>query len=312
MTATYRIAVAGAINTDILAHASKTLNLHDSNLGRVQTCAGGVGLNISRNLVLLGASVSLISAVGGSFRPDGLPSETRQMDLTHVTRLDDMPDSRYVALHDADGEMLAAVNDMRIYDELNPSLLVPALEAIDDVDLLVVDTNLNEATLDLLTTAAVPILCDPVSIAKAARIEPFLHRLTLLKPNRLEAGALLGQPIATLEEAAIAAARLVSRGISIVCLSLGQAGALLADDREILHVSAAPGRIENATGAGDAMSAMLGLAFCEGHDLKSTGELAMAAALVTLEHAEAVSPSVAACRSENILARICVNKLSGL
>ena len=58
------VAVVGGMNMDIGGSANGALLLRDSNPGRVTLRPGGVGRNIAHDLRLLGAEVSLVSAVG--------------------------------------------------------------------------------------------------------------------------------------------------------------------------------------------------------------------------------------------------------
>ena len=54
----------GAANVDIHGRSKKSIVMHDSNPGHMNTSAGGVTRNVCENLSRLGVSVKLISAVG--------------------------------------------------------------------------------------------------------------------------------------------------------------------------------------------------------------------------------------------------------
>jgi pseudouridine kinase len=58
------VCVLGGSNMDIVGFPHKNLVLHDSNPGKVKISLGGVGRNIAENLVHLGVSTKLISAIG--------------------------------------------------------------------------------------------------------------------------------------------------------------------------------------------------------------------------------------------------------
>ena len=79
----------------------------------------------------------------------------------------------------------------------------------------------------------------------------------LVKPNGLEAAALLGRTIATPEDAAAGAAELVARGAGMAAISLGPDGLVLAGNSG--RVYAQPPAIQEAinVGAGDATVAGL-------------------------------------------------------
>jgi len=305
------ITVAGAINDDILARSGQRLNLHDSNPGTVTRRIGGVGLNIARNLMLLGSDVRFISAVGSGFREQMLPDDgAGRLSADRIVHVPGCPSATYVALHGHDGDMTAAVSDMRIYDELDPACLAKAIADVNVSDALVIDANLNDRTLFAVTDGVtVPIVSDPVSIAKSTRIRPYLAKLSLFKPNAEEAGALLGFPVQTITDAMRAARAFIALGVGVVCLSLSRQGMILADRREMIHVQGRPRRIENATGAGDAMLAALTFALCRGTNLRKMGELAVAASLITLEHDEAVNPRLPDCFSEDVRGLVTIKPL---
>lgn len=306
-----RYAVAGGINIDRLARAYAPLRMEDSNPGIIERSVGGVGFNIARNLALLGGQVSLVSAVGPDLPRSELQESLAQFQINdeHVYRMAHVTSSSYLAIHDHNGEMVLAVNDMRIYDELDPDVFQPFYAVLNAFDVLVLDTNLNAATLDRLTRdATIPIICDPVSIAKAERIRPFLERLTWLKPNRYEAEQLTGMTIRDMKHAVEATAKLISLGVQNVCLSLGPDGCLIGDDHALWHATAATDRIMNATGAGDAMTAMLvnGL----GTPLETLAVDVMAAAHLAMSGSEAVNRELAKPIPGQIVDRIQVNQIS--
>jgi fructose-1-phosphate kinase PfkB-like protein len=80
-------------------------------------------------------------------------------------------------------------------------------------------------------------------------------RPTLVKPNAVEAGELVGRPVATAAEALVAAQAL--EGIAYVAVSLGAEGALLVHDGAAWHARPPVIAERSAIGAGDAMLAGL-------------------------------------------------------
>ena len=100
----------------------------------------------------------------------------------------------YGALHDTDGDMLCAVNDMRLMDAFTGDILDQMLPSVNASDVCVIDANLPEKSLLYLAESAVPpLVCDPVSAEKAKRILPLLPRLAAIKPNLLEARTMTGR-----------------------------------------------------------------------------------------------------------------------
>ena len=124
-------------------------------------------------------------------------------------------------------------------DVLEPALVRQQLEAVlSDIPPGAVKTGAlgNAAVISAVAEALrgqrAPLVVDPVMISKhghpllaaeaqGALVERLLPLTTLLTPNTHEAGALLGRPITTLEEAEAAARELAQRGPRAVLVKGG-------------------------------------------------------------------------------------------
>lgn len=118
---------------------------------------------------------------------------------------------------------------------------------------------------------------------------PALHQVLgggcgpdILKPNIAELRDALGQPLADRSAAARAARRLVGEGAGLVVVSMGSEGAIFCDGAMTLHAAAAPRRVAGTVGAGDAMVAGLVHAATRRLSLSATARLATAFSLGTL------------------------------
>lgn len=286
-----RIAVIGGMNMDIGGRAANALQLRDSNPGTVSLRPGGVGRNIAHDLRLLGAEVSLVSAVGeDAFGRELLAScEALGLDMSMTLRRPRERSSTYLYVTDDGGDMLLAVSDMDIVDRITPETLSPLLERLNGYDAAVVDANLSQAALCFLAEKlTVPLYADPVSTAKAAKLLPILPRLRALKPNALEARHLTGE-----KEAVRAARALLNRGIDRVLLSLGAEGMLAAEGERVLRLSGQKFTVVNTTGAGDAATAAMVWADLQGLDLEQTARFSQAAGARTCQCMEANNPALA-------------------
>jgi len=90
--------------------------------------------------------------------------------------------------------------------------------------------------------------------APAAELPAELLTLTdVLIPNELEAAALAGRPVSSLEDALAVAEGLLERGPGVVVITLGGRGAVLAQAGEAArHIATDAVRAVDTTGAGDA------------------------------------------------------------
>ena len=195
MTASPYIAVVGGVNIDIGGRSDAPLVAGDSNPGRIRSSLGGVGRNIAHNLALLGAKVRLITALGADDGAKRVEASCADLgiDLTDSLYVPDGATSTYLFLADSNGDMALAMNDMAIYEHLTPAFLETKLAALNAAALVVLDTNLSAESIRYLGEhCTAPLFADPVSAAKAGKLEPILGRLHTLKPNRMEAELLSG------------------------------------------------------------------------------------------------------------------------
>ncbi len=290
------IAVVGGVNMDIGAVSTEKLVARDSNPGQVTTSLGGVGRNIAHNLCLLGEQVSMITVLGEDTFAQSVQENAAEigLDLHHSAVIPGGRTGTYLFIGDSDGDMALAVNDMAIYDHITPEFLRQRLDFINRAALVVVETNIPEASLQWLCEhCTAPMLADPVSTIKAPRLRPVLGHLTALKPNRMEAELLSGVEIKTRRDAARAAQRLLDTGLQQVYISLGAEG-IYAADREG-HTACAPCpkvHVANATGGGDAMAAALASGLAHGWPLAKCARLAVGAGALACTAATTIHPGM--------------------
>lgn len=230
--ATGRTLVLGGANLDTVASAAAPLRRGDSAPGRVRGTPGGVARNVAENLARLGHTVGLVSAVGDDPAGRALLAATQQVgvDVSACAVLAGEATASYVSLHEPDGTLLGAVNDMQVLERLGPALLAQHTAALRAATVLVVDANLSDEALAWVfsphasSPGTAPVFADAVSAAKSVRLRPWLERVHTLKLNRLEAAALCGLPTATHAEVEAAAAWLHARGVVHVVISVGAQG----------------------------------------------------------------------------------------
>ena len=121
--------------------------------------------------------------------------------------------------------------------------------------------------------------CSGSALRPAAGARPFL-----LKINHVEAESLTEGPVGNVDQAVQAAAELQSRYASLVMITLGAAGAVLAsdDDRYLFIPPAIQAR--NTVGSGDATLAGLVAGLIQGLPIEELGKLATAAGAANALH----------------------------
>ena len=289
------VAVVGGVNIDIGGQSFAPLVARDSNPGKAQTSLGGVGRNIAHNLSLLGVDVRFLTAFGDDGYAQRIEASCANLgiDISHARKIPGARTSTYIFLNDPDGDMALAVNDMAICEEITPRYLSHNLTILNNAQIVIIDTNIPEESIKYIAEhVTAPIFADPVSVAKADKLKPYLGKLNTLKPNRIEAEHLSGVEIHNQEDLKKAAKVLLDTGLHRVFISLGTDGVFAADHHEMLTYPCCRAEMKNATGAGDAFMAALAWAYLEGTNLIDAAAWASAAAAIAVEGADTINPDM--------------------
>ena len=299
------ITVIGGANIDISAKYSAAVTVAgDSHDGQIFISAGGVARNIAENLARLGSVVQIITGLGD----DGFSASIRAslnlplMDLSACYAPPNTPSDSYLSLYDTKGELVSAVNQMRLVDKLTPCYLQRFKTQITESALIIADCNLPPDTIYWLgdLPSRPTLFFDGVSMEKIKRLQPCLDRIDGLKCNRLEAATLLNCSVHTSPDQLVSS--LNQRGIDIVLLSLGSEGVQLGRASQQTHfpLLAPPQNIASVAGAGDALLA----GFLHSHYNGASDETAMnfglRAAQLSLACTDAVHPGIASLCEEQI------------
>jgi 1-phosphofructokinase len=102
-----------------------------------------------------------------------------------------------------------------------------------------------------------------------------------VKPNIHELESYVGHPLETDEEVVAAAKVLIAKGVSIVQVSMGSKGSILADALQAYRAVPFPITPASTVGAGDSMVAAMVHGFLEGESLEGIARLCSAAGTVT-------------------------------
>jgi len=131
-----------------------------------------------------------------------------------------------------------------------------------------------------------------VSVTKARKLPAILGRFHTLKPNRLEAELLSGAPIRDPVDALRAGEALLRSGLKQVFISLGGEGVCAVSREERILLPCLPGWMVSTTGCGDAFTAALIWAFLGRLSLEEAARAGLAAAAITMESPETISPAL--------------------
>ena len=271
--------VVGSINVDLVVSAERLPRPGETVTGGgFSRHLGGKGANQAVAAARAGASVTMIGAVGADAEGEeslaALTSE--RVDVAAVRRVDAPTGVAIIAVA-PDGE-----NQIVVAPGAN------ALVSVDDASLAWLAAGPGV----LLTCFEVPMPTVIAAVEAARRIgleaivnpapaQPLAPELLkagiVLTPNAEELAAMTG---ATELEAGISS--LIAAGVRAVVVTLGPAGALLAQGAERQTFPAREVDPVDTTGAGDTFSGVLAAWLASGHDLAEAADAANCAAGVSV------------------------------
>lgn len=231
---------------------------------------GGKGFNVSRALKGLGMESLAVALLGGA---DG--ARLGELLAAHGVAMRAVPiadETRtcYVVT-DAAGSRHLKVNEPGpfVTEAEAAALFAVVAEEARPGDLWVLAGSLPRGLQDDFFERLIRLLrmhdARPVLDASGEALRLGLRALPfMIKPNALEAGELLGAPVRTPAEAAQAATRLCDAGVTIVAISLGAEGLVMAQGGHVVHALPPAVQARNTVGAGDATVAGMLWALAQG------------------------------------------------
>ena len=296
------VTVIGGANMDINGFSQDSLNMCDSNPGRVEYCPGGVGRNIAENLHRLGVEVRFIGVIGDDPGGELIRNSSARIGLNieHSLFVESTgkATSAYIALMDSNGEMKLALADMEILEQMTTEHLENKAGIINESAIVLLDTNLPERIINFIVDryCGGPLLfLDPVSARKAAKAASRIGSFDTVKMGRMEATILSGVEIpkkvtvTCLEEAAN---RLIGRGVRRVFITLGKEGVFTACAGKSFFSPVRYVPPLNTTGGGDAYMAGIVYGTLRGWDEEAIVSFSLAMAGITVQSKSTVSPEM--------------------
>lgn len=263
----------------------------------------GGAANVAANVAAVGAHCHLVGAIG----TDAAGAELRDalarvgIDSSRVLSVQERPTTTKTRIV-ARGQQVCRVDDEQAHDLEGGSLaqvMRLALEAIADCDVLLLE-DYDKGTLaptmipglvDKARGLKIPVVVDP----KYRHFYSFAGA-TVFKPNRRELEAALGAPI---DQASPDPYRSAWKraNADYLLVTLGAEGMALVSSKETLHVPGIRREVYDVSGAGDTVTAWVGLALAAGASMEEAAVLANVAAGI-----EVGKPGVATISVEELLA----------
>ena len=291
-----KITVVGSANIDLVVRTPRMPVKGETILGGpFFSGPGGKGANQAVGAARLGGDVTMVARLGqdqfgdtaaGNFQQEGIH-------LDFVFRSADAHTGIASILVDSAGENMIVVAS-GANAELSPADVEASVDAIMAADVMLVQLESPMATVqravEIAHRAGVTVLLNPAPGRPLA--DALLRQVDVLTPNQTEAQTITGLAAGTPAEAEIAARALLKKGVGIVIITLGAAGALVVTVAGAEHVAGFTVDAVDTTGAGDAFNGALAVALSERQPLVQavTFANAVAALQVTRMGAAAAMP----------------------
>lgn len=294
------VLVVGSAGVDIRGQAERALKPETQNPGRVRNSVGGVARNIAENLARLEVPTRLISAVGrgATGRRVLKKCQASGIDCTMVRELPGEVTTTLLEMVGPEGDLLLSIADYRIMDHIDSDYLLAHEDAFRRAEMIVIDATLNEAALGTLFEIAahydVRVCADPTAPLLAGRLCEHLDSIYMVSPNAAETTALCGlmDPAHDRDTAVDAARHLVSLGVGIAVVTLGEQGLAYAHSSGAGYVPAINTRVIDPTGAGDAFSGAVIFGLLNDVQVDEAMRLGVTAASLTLQSRHTVLPDL--------------------
>ncbi len=278
--------------------------------GQITLKAGGVARNIAENLARLGVPIVFAGIMGDDPQAHVLIDLSRAagLDVRPLTRSapapddfarlklpEDLPTATLNVMLGPDHRQIAGAFSGEVLNALQPGDLEPLRPLIVSAPAVICDGGLPADVL-LALREMLPeetfFYGNPGSVALAPRLEPLLDRLDLLTCNHLEAQALTQVKVDGPAKLISAALILVKQGVRRAVVTYGARGLAYADEERSLYQPARPANLIDATGAGDALAAALIEALLRDEPIGACLQRGLAAAAITCESEDTVSPQI--------------------
>lgn len=280
------ICVVGSSNTDLFFRTTRLPRPGETLLGKsFHTGFGGKGANQAVMAARLGARVTMIGRVGRDvFGDDTLRNYRAEgIDTTFVTTDDERPTGvASIVVGDQAENCILVVAGANL--GLTPEHIQTAKPALETADVLLTQLEVPVAAtleaLRLARAAGVPTVLNPAPAQKLP--DELLRQADYCIPNETELELLTGQAVATPGQAEVAARALRGRGPRVVIVTLGERGALVADEQGTSVIPTRKVEAVDPTGAGDAFIGSLAVFLAEGIGLRDAVARANVVAAVSV------------------------------
>ena len=280
------IVVIGSSNTDMIVHTPHIPRPGETILGGTfSTAAGGKGANQAVSCARAGGAVTFVARVGKDmfgdqalqgFRADGI-------NVDHVGQDPGAPSGVALIIVDEKGE-----NSIAVASGANANLSVVDVEAaqtaISDAGILLMQLEVPLETVEagarIARAQGAQVILNPAPAQPLS--DALLQNVSILTPNGTEAEMLTDIAVKDEADAQKAAEALKAKGVEVVIITLGAAGAYVHAPEFQGMVPGFQVEPVDTTAAGDTFNGTLAVGLAEGKPLQQAVRFAHAAAALSV------------------------------
>lgn len=218
--------------------------------------SGGVARNIAHHLALLGETVELISHFGADTDGTWLQQECTKYGIgISYAIIDEGDTGRYAAFLSPEGDLIYGAVSTHFEELITPAFLQSKLNFLKSASLIVLDCNLSKDSIQWLInvgqTENIPVIIEPVSVAKASKLAKLnLKDVLLITPNMEELCAFNDSTKSLTAQGIIA--HLLDSGLKNLWIRKGKSGSILYSKNHQYQLDAPTVSVSDSNGAGDA------------------------------------------------------------
>jgi len=246
---------------------------------------GGKGGNQAAAVARLGGKVGMAGRLGNdAFGPASIENLRQQgVDISHIKTDREAPTGTAVGLVSDTGENIIVVS-AGANGTVSKTDVDDIVGVLAETKLLLlqfeIPTDTVEYALEMAARYPVKTILNP---APAYYVPPeFLAKVDYLIPNETEASTLTGLDVKDLPSAEMAARRFLECGVPVAIITLGERGALVANDQQIAHIPARKVEAIDTVAAGDAFIGGFAVALVKGFALAEAVRYANCAASIAV------------------------------
>ena len=290
------IVILGVFVADTAYRASRQPKIGETIIGNEFSLGpGGKGSNQAVAAALAGGNVHFISRLGKDDFANMAISLWEKLGITpHVTQYSDSyTGAAYIFIEDKTGNNAIIVSPGAAAN-INDDDITANKELIQGSRVFM--TQLEQSLDSAGTALSFAKDGGAITILNPAPAQPLgeniLKLCDFVTPNEIEAEQITGIPVKSINDAEIAAGKLLEEGASAAVITLGEQGALFKDNNQIIHQpSYEVGPVVETTGAGDAFNGGLAVALAEEMPIDKALRFACATASISVTR-QGTAPSM--------------------